>query len=67
MAAGDVDDRQPAMPEPEARLDMEAVAVRTAMREGVRHGPDDPLVDRRLAVRLEDACQAAHAATPEPS
>jgi hypothetical protein len=60
VAAGDIDDRQAAMPEPDARRGEEPVAVGPAMRDRIGHAVKQVAVDRARAARVEDAGDAAH-------
>jgi hypothetical protein len=56
-----VDHRQPAVAQRDAGGEVEAVAVRAAMGNGVGHGPDGLDGGGRPVALGEESCQAAHA------
>ena len=58
-AAGDVEDRQPAVPEAHAVADEEAVAVRPAVHDRVGHRPHE-----RGVAEAGRPCDAAHQCAP---
>ena len=60
LAAREVDDRQPAMTEADAGLEMKAVAVRTAMLVREVHALDDTRIDSALAREIDDTDNSAH-------
>ena len=60
LTGGDVDDRQTAMPEAEAGLDVDAALVGTAVVLGFVHPLQRGAIDVALAAGVEDAGDAAH-------
>src|SRR5205814_4987422 len=58
--AGQVDDRQAAVDQADARLPPQARAVRAAVGDGATHRLQKPGLDRSGGVRVEDAGYAAH-------
>ena len=62
LAAGAVDDGQPAVAEREPRCAMNSSAVRTAMKQPVRHGPDGVThVWGQITFQTDYAADTAHA------
>jgi hypothetical protein len=62
LAALQIDDCQTPMTEADSRLEVKAVAVRTAMADRAVHGPQQPLVDGPLGPQVHDPGNAAHQA-----
>jgi hypothetical protein len=62
VAAGEVDDRQPAHREADGPVEQHAVAVRPAVHEGVVHGGQGGRITAADAVERRLAADAAHAA-----
>src|SRR5258706_12357486 len=60
LAAREIDDRQPAMAEPDSGRAVETGTVGTAMVERVVHPLEERTIDRSPAARIEDADQPAH-------
>ena len=60
LAGGDVDDRKPAVAEPDARLEVQPAAVRAAMVLRLVHAVEQVARDLAAAARVEDACESAH-------
>ena len=61
LAAGGIDDREPAVTERQTRLEVKPLAIRTAMSDRVGHRPD---FCRPVGIRgagLKDSGNAAHA------
>src|ERR1700722_11756084 len=53
LAASDINDRQPAMTQPDARLQQEAIAVGSAMGDGIVHRGQHAGIDRPRALGVE--------------
>src|SRR5439155_20140482 len=64
MPAGDVDDREPAVPQHDTRRGVDALVVRTAMGDAGEHGADGSGIDRLTWIERGDARNAAHATRP---
>ena len=60
IPAREVDDRQAAVAEPDARRKMKAVAVRPAMTEDVGHASQQRSIDLGTPAVVENTCYAAH-------
>ena len=60
-ATADVDDAQARVAETDAGLDVVAVAIGAAMRNGLHHPLQTALLRRPLRVEIKGACYATHA------
>jgi len=64
LAAGDVDDGEPAMAEADAGREMEAAAVRAAMGDAVGHAAKQIRIDRASPRAVHDAGNSTHPTSP---
>ena len=64
-AAGDVDDREPAIAERDARLDVDVFVVGTAMRDRGRHAQQSIRRKMPPAGQIDCSCNATHATAPD--
>ncbi len=60
LAAADVDDREPPVAKPHARLGVEAVAIRAAMADRRRHPAQGRLVHGPRGIHVEQTRKPAH-------
>ena len=60
MAAGDVDDAEPAHPEAHGAVHVDAFVVGTPVNDGLTHRPDDSRLDLLVPVVIELSGDAAH-------
>ena len=60
LARGEVDDRQSAVAKPDARLEVQPLAVRTAMRLRVVHALQQRAIEVAACASVEEAGDAAH-------
>ena len=60
MAAGDVDDAEPAHPEAHGAVHIDAFVVGTPVNDGLTHRPDDSRLDLLVPVVIELSGDAAH-------
>lgn len=65
--AGDVDDRKSSMREPDLRVDPQALAIGTSMRNRCGHPLENRTLDGSMAVRINHTGDAAHAVAFKPS
>lgn len=60
IATGELDDREPAMTEPDPRAVMKAGTVRTTMAEKVGHPLQQARIGRPAPTAIENPCYPAH-------
>ena len=64
VAGQEVDDREPAMPQPEPRREVETLAVRSPVGESIGHPAHQRAVDIAARAEIKDPGYAAHFLPP---